>query len=100
MLGFAVKSRASYPFAVVLDQDAFTLLLAKCERTTSIDYPSVAQTLVNIETPDLAATVRGLRADGVDLIHAEPQHAPPGLYVAFRDPFGNVLEYLQYTDHA
>jgi lactoylglutathione lyase len=100
VLGFVVKSRASYPFAVVLDQDAFTFLLAKCDRSTTVEYPHVAQTLINIETADLAAALDDLKAKGVDLIHSEPQPCPPGLYAAFRDPFGNVLELLQYTGHA
>jgi lactoylglutathione lyase len=100
VLGFSVASRASYPFAVVLEQDTFTFLLAKCDRSAEIDYPNVAQTLINIETSDLAATLHGLKAKGVDLIHDEPQPCPPGLYAAIRDPFGNVLELLQYTEHA
>jgi catechol 2,3-dioxygenase-like lactoylglutathione lyase family enzyme len=100
VLGFSVKSRASYPFAVVLEQDAFTFLLAKCDTSATIDYPHVAQTLINIETPDLAAALDDLKAKGVDLIHSEPQPCPPGLYAAFRDPFGNVMELLEYTRHA
>jgi lactoylglutathione lyase len=100
VLGFSVKSRESYPFAVVLDQDAFTLLLAKCDAPASIDYPHAAQTLVNIETNDLARSLRELAGKGVDLIHTEPQPCPPGLYAAFRDPFGNVLELLEYTDRS
>jgi lactoylglutathione lyase len=99
VLGFSVESRASYPFAVVLGQESFTFLLAKCVRDASVDYPDGAQTLINIETTDLAGKLRDLRAHGVDLVHAEPQPCPPGLYAAFRDPFGNVLEYLQYTSH-
>jgi lactoylglutathione lyase len=99
VLGFAVRSRASYPFAVVLEQEGFTFLLAKCERGASADYPDGAQILIDIETADLAATLRDLQR-GVDLVHTEPQPCPPGLYAAFRDPFGNVLEYLQYTEHA
>jgi lactoylglutathione lyase len=100
VLGFAVASRTSYPFAVVLEQDAFTFLLAKCDKEAVVDYPHVAQTLINIETADLAATLDELKAKDVDLIHSEPQPCPPGLYAAFRDPFGNVLELLQYTEHA
>jgi catechol 2,3-dioxygenase-like lactoylglutathione lyase family enzyme len=100
VLGFSIASRASYPFAVVLEQDAFTFLLAKCERSATIDYPDVAQTLINIQTADLVASIDELKAKGVDLIHTEPQPCPPGLYAAFRDPFGNVLELLQYTAHS
>jgi lactoylglutathione lyase len=100
VLGFSIASRASYPFAVVLEQEAFTFLLAKCDDHAVIDYPKVAQTLINIETSDLAATLDDLGAKGVDLIHSEPQPCPPGFYAAFRDPFGNVLELLQYTEHA
>jgi catechol 2,3-dioxygenase-like lactoylglutathione lyase family enzyme len=100
VLGFSIASRASYPFAVVLEQDAFTFLLAKCERSATIDYPDVAQTLINIQTADLVASIDEMKAKGVDLIHTEPQPCPPGLYAAFRDPFGNVLELLQYTAHS
>lgn len=99
VLGFSIASRASYPFAVVLEQEAFTFLLAKCERSAVIDYPDVAQTLINIETADLVVSLANLKAKGVDLIHSEPQPCPPGFYAAFRDPFGNVLELLQYTKH-
>jgi len=100
VLGFSIASRASYPFAVVLEQDGLTFLLAKCDQSAVIDYPHVAQTLINIETTDLVATLEDLKAKGVDLIHSEPQPCPPGLYAAVRDPFGNVLEFLQYTRHA
>lgn len=86
-------------FAVVLEQESFTFLLAKCEHGASVDYPAAAPTLINIETTDLPGKLRRLKDCGVDLVHAEPQPCPPGLYAAFRDPFGNVLEYLEYTKH-
>jgi catechol 2,3-dioxygenase-like lactoylglutathione lyase family enzyme len=100
VLGFSIASQASYPFAVVSEQDAFTFLLSKCDQSAAIGYPHVAQTLINIETTDLATTIDDLKAKGVDLIHHEPQPCPPGFYAAARDPFGNVLEFLQYTQHA
>jgi len=34
----------------------------------------------------------GLKAKGVEFVHEEPQPCPAGIYAAFRDPFGNVME--------
>jgi lactoylglutathione lyase len=43
-------------------------------------------------------TVQLLKEKDVKFIVDEPTDCPPGKYVSFRDPFGNVLEYIQFTN--
>ena len=100
LLGFAVASREHYPQIVKLahdDTNGFTFLLYRVERRATIDYPSEAQTLINVATDNLAAALERLRSNGVDVIHDTPEDCPVGIYAAVRDPSGNVLELIEYT---
>lgn len=95
-LGFQVATRDHYPDIVPLVHPGIPLILYRVDHMAHIDYPHVAQTLINFETPDLAATLQNLKAQGVELIHETPQPCPVGIYAAVRDPFGNVFELLEY----
>lgn len=96
VLGFEVKNRDHYPDLVLLGHDGPSVLLCQVERATRIDYPHEAQTLINIEVEDLRKTMSELENKGVDFIHTEPQQCPAGIYAAIRDPFGNVMELLEF----
>jgi len=95
-LGFEVASRKYYPDIVDLVHEGVPLILNKVANQTQIDYPDVAQTMINIETDDLAPTLNSLKEKGVELIHQTPQKCPVGVYAAFKDPFGNVHELLEF----
>lgn len=95
-LGFKVQSREHFPQVLVLDSGlGVPFILNRVERPTVIEYPAVAQTMLNFSTANLAATLSELRRNGVELIHDSPQPCPVGVYAAFRDPFGNVHEFLE-----
>ena len=96
VLGFEVKTREHYPELVLLSHEGPSVLLCKVERPAKIDYPNEAQTLINIQTSDLRSTMDELKSKGVDFIHHEPQTCPAGIYAAIRDPFGNVMELLEF----
>ena len=95
-LGFQVKSRDHYPYVVVLEHEPNTFILSKVDKPAQIDYPNVAQTLINFQTDNLDGTLKDLKEKGVDLIHETPQTCPVGVYVALRDPSGNVMEILEF----
>lgn len=100
VLGFEVaKQHYHYPVAVDLVHDGCRLLLHRAERRADIDYPNVAQTLVCLQTDDIAATMESLRRRGVEFLHDVPQPFPAGLFAACRDPFGNVHELVQFVPH-
>jgi catechol 2,3-dioxygenase-like lactoylglutathione lyase family enzyme len=96
ILGFEVKDRQWYPHIVQLEHDGVPLILNKVDRSANIDYPDQAQTLLNIETEDLARAIEELRENNVELLHDTPQDCPVGIFVGFRDPFGNVHELLEF----
>ena len=50
-LGFGIKSKEHYPDLVQLEHEGTYTLLCKVDRAAQIDYPNVAQTLVNIQVP-------------------------------------------------
>ena len=94
-LGFEVASRKYYPRIVELAHDGAIVILLKVDKPVVIDYPNVAQTLINFEVDDLATKLEEFKEKGVNLIHEEPQPCPVGVFAAFRDPFGNVHELLE-----
>ena len=95
-IGFEIHSKKYYPDIVDLVNKGIPLILYKVSKVTYIDYPKVAQTLINIQTDDLEASLKDLKGKGVELIHETPQNCPVGVYAAFKDPFGNVHELLEF----
>jgi lactoylglutathione lyase len=95
-LGFEVGSRDMYPHLVPLKNAGIYLILSKVEKPTKIDYPNQAQSLINFQTDDLLSTMNNLKQRGVEFVHKEPQQCPVGIYAAFRDPSGNVHEFIEF----
>lgn len=96
-LGFEVsKDHYHYPVAVDLVHQGCRLLLHIADKPTHIDYPNVAQTLICIQTDDLTSSMDDLKRKGVEFIHEKPQNFPGGVFAAFKDPFGNVHELVEF----
>jgi N-acetylmuramoyl-L-alanine amidase len=85
-----------YPVAVDLVHDGCRLLLHKTEQHTRINYPKVSQTLICFRVDNLASEMQRLQELDVEFLHNSPQNFPAGLFAAFRDPFGNVHELVEY----
>lgn len=96
VLGFRIKQRDYYPELVLLEHEGPSVLLCKVQRNAEIDYPNEAQTLINIQVDDLRKSMSELKLKGADFIHPEPQTCPAGIYAALRDPFGNVMELIEF----
>ncbi|WP_255452501.1 VOC family protein [Sporosarcina sp. ANT_H38] len=54
--------------------------------------------VLGLRTEDIYETVKFLKEKEVNFIVDEPTNCPPGKYISFKDPFGNVLEYLQFEN--
>lgn len=99
MLGFSVSSNHyHYPVAVDLDQGGIRLLLHQAQRPVSIELWKDSTITLGIRTSDIRRSLADLKGKGVELIHTEPQRFPAGEWAAFRDPFGNVLELIQFEE--
>lgn len=97
-LGFKVEDRTHYPEIVQLEHDGIPFLLQKAAAAARVDYPRQAQSLLNFETDDIASAVLRLRKAGAEILHKEPQPCPVGVFVAFRDPSGNVHELVEFRE--
>ncbi|AWP26109.1 Glyoxalase/bleomycin resistance protein/dioxygenase [Paenibacillus vortex V453] len=97
ILGFQI-SKAYSEEIISLENEGLSLVLQKCDRITKTDYPHEAQVIIGIETADVSAAISKYKSQGVEVIFDTPQPCPPGLYSAIRDPFGNVIELLEFTE--
>jgi len=96
-LGFEVaKEHYNHPVAVDLIHEGCRLLLHRADKPTHIDYPKVSQTLICFQVDNIVAGIKDLKRKGVKFIHETPQEFPVGLFAAFRDPFGNVHELVEF----
>ncbi|WP_242615235.1 VOC family protein [Paenibacillus solani] len=96
ILGFEI-SRVYDEEIISLKNEGISLILQKCERRADTDYPHEAQVIIGIETADVNAAIEAYKSQGVEVIIEPPKPCPPGLYSAIRDPFGNVIELLEFT---
>ena len=94
-LGFAVE--ADYgPELTKLAHDGVALMLCQCASATRPAYPTAAQTVIGIGIENAASELARLRKLGVELVFDAPQPFPVGVFIAVRDPGGNVIELLQF----
>lgn len=95
-LGFEVDEE--YDENIIgLKQEGVALILCKAERNTSVEYLLNSQVIIGIETEDLVNTMAAYKAQGIEFIYDTPHPCPPGTYNAFKDPFGNVIELLEFA---
>lgn len=97
LLGFEI-SKVYDEQIISLKHEGLSLILQKCDRITKTEYPYEAQVIIGIETADVGAAISNYKSQGVEVIFDTPQPCPPGLYSAIRDPFGNVIELLEFTE--
>ena len=79
-----------------------TVLVYQVARSVPVDYGEQTGVTLVLYTDDLDGTVARWRERGVEFIPIEWSEdesgiagCPYGRFIAFRDPFGNVLELLQ-----
>ena len=95
VMGFTIKKEL--PYLVLLDGSGVDLVLCQAEESASIDYPNASAVVLGVPSTNLNQTIETLKAKGVSLIHSTPQDFPGGKFVAFCDPSGNVLEFLEFS---
>jgi catechol 2,3-dioxygenase-like lactoylglutathione lyase family enzyme len=101
ILGFEISEDHYYPSRVVdlVQKGDIRLLLYKVEKQTVIDYPNQAQSIIIFKTNNLEKTMEDLKGKGVIFIYNEAVTFPAGLFNAFKDPFGNVHEIVQFSSN-
>jgi len=97
-LGFEVSRQYhNPPFSVDLVHEHCRLVLHKVLNNANIDYPRVAQILISFKIENILESIERLKEKGVEFIYPKPRQTPTGLFTAFKDPFGNILELVEMT---
>ena len=97
-LGFELNKQYSSKIAslvhgelpIILEENDHSTFCSKDTKGTGI--------VLGLRTEDINETVKILKEKEVEFIIDEPTDCPPGKYISFKDPFGNILEYLQFED--
>lgn len=95
VLGFEVNKQYG-PKIVTLVHGELPIVLQESEHSSNHATSNNSGVVLGLKTEDIDHTVKMLKEHKVDFIIDEPTPCPPGKYIIFRDPFGNVLEYLQF----
>ncbi|ODV55997.1 VOC family protein [Lysinibacillus fusiformis] len=96
-LGFELNKQYGPNIASLVHGELPIILEAKDNITSNQDNKNTGVVL-GLRTEDIYETVKFLKDKEVEFIVDEPTSCPPGKYISFRDPFGNILEYLQFEN--
>ncbi len=98
ILGFELSKEHYYPPQAVdlVQKGNIRLLLYKVEKSTKINYPNEAQSVIIFKTSDLKKAMNELSEKGVEFVYPEAIEFPAGIFNAFKDPYGNVHEVVQF----
>lgn len=94
-LGFEVNKQYG-PKIVTLVHGDLPIVLEEHENAAYHQDNKLSGVVLGLRTDDIHETVKHLKEKEVNFIVDEPTPCPPGKFVSFRDPFGNILEYLQF----
>jgi lactoylglutathione lyase len=95
-LGFELNKQYGPCIASLVHGD-LPLILEENEQTTVHQDEKSSRIVLALQTNNINETVAFLKSKNVEFIIDEPTDCPPGKYISFKDPFGNVLEYLQFN---
>ncbi|MFX0049785.1 MAG: VOC family protein [Candidatus Hodarchaeota archaeon] len=98
ILGFELSKKHYYPPRAVdlVQKGDIRLLLYQVQKPAKTDYPNEAQSIIIFKTDNLEKTMKELTEKSVEFIYPEAEQFPAGLFNAFKDPFGNVHEIVQF----
>lgn len=96
-LGFEISKEYDETL-VSLKHEGVALLLYQVQEPATTVYERNAQIVIGIETKDIKQAMQLYQEQGIEFIYDSPKPCPPGCYNAFYDPFGNVIELLEFTN--
>jgi lactoylglutathione lyase len=94
-LGFELNKQYG-PKIASLVHGELPIILEENDQTTHNKDMKSSRVVLGLQTEKINETVNFLKEKDVKFIVEEPTDCPPGKYISFSDPFGNVLEYLQF----
>lgn len=101
-LGFKLSNdHYNYPVAIDLVHNSeIRLLLHKAEKPANIEISEDSATVITFQVDDIREKIKEFKRKGIEFLHDEPQFFPLGEWIAFKDPFGNILELAELKSGA
>ncbi|MBD8036364.1 VOC family protein [Solibacillus sp. A46] len=96
-LGFELNKQYGANIASLVNGD-LPIILEENTNTISIQDQKASRVVLGLRTDNIYETVKFLKDKDVNFIIEEPTDCPPGKFISFSDPFGNILEYLQFEN--
>lgn len=96
VLGFKINKHYG-PTIVTLDHGDLPIVLEETKNPKSYKDNDTIGVVLALITEDIYQTIKNLKEHNVNFLVDQPQDCPPGKVISFKDPFGNVLEYLQFV---
>ena len=94
-LGFELNKHYGPKIATLVNGE-LPLVLEENDIATS--NQNASGIVLGLKTEDIYEKVRLLKEKEVHFIVDEPTDCPPGKFISIRDPFGNILEYIQFEN--
>ncbi|WP_274308473.1 VOC family protein [Solibacillus daqui] len=95
-LGFEVNKQYS-PKIVSLVHKGIPFILEENDQLIE-NTASTSRVVLALKTENIVQKAKLLKEKSVEFLVAEPTACPPGKFISFKDPFGNIIEYLQFDD--
>lgn len=84
-------SISSFEIQKSLAHGELPIILEANDNTTFNQDNKITGVVLGLRTEDIYETVKFLKDKEVEFIVDEPTNCPPGKYISFRDPFGNIF---------
>jgi lactoylglutathione lyase len=94
-LGFQLNKHYGSKIVTLMHEE-IPIVLEESEGAAYNRDNNVSGVVLALRTEDIEETLKLLKEKEVELVVDTPADCPPGRYISFRDPFGNVLEYIQF----
>jgi len=95
-IGFKLEKYYGPKIASLVHKD-LPIILEEHEDLIS-NHLKTSRIVLALNTNNIYNTANALKTKGVKFIIEEPSDCPPGKYISFYDPFGNILEYIQFEN--
>lgn len=97
VLNFEINKQYG-PKIVTLVNGDLPLVLEESEEVSYRTDNHPSGVVLALRTDDIDQSLQKLKEANVKFLVGTPTDCPPGKFISFQDPFGNIIEFLQFAE--